>query len=277
MGKRDAYRRDLEILLTQSLEDGASEEMLHFLTAHSNLPGRRANLELAHAFADLVEENAHRRAERLWDFCSSMTELSAAQAPTNEPDEFLPFCGAIGLGAIGAQDDSLFVPALQSLGKLAHDARWRMREAVRFGLQRLLISRSEDVLLVLEEWVAGGSNLQMRAAATAVARPDLLQRREFAFSALRLHSQIVAQALEMTDRRAEDFRTLRKALGYTLSVVTQAIPNEGFRLLEQLAVSGDRDMIWIARQNLQKKRLSEHFGDQVEAIRSVMSGEGAVR
>jgi hypothetical protein len=74
------------------------------------------------------------------------------------------------------------------------------------------------------------------------------------------------QVLRAEDRRAEPFRVLRKGLGYTLSVVVRALPEEGFTLMARLVDSGDPDALWIVRQNLKKKRLMRHFPQEVEAI-----------
>ena len=65
------------------------------------------------------------------------------------------------------------------------------------------------------------------------------------------------------------FETLRKALGYTVSVVVQALPDAGFAWLAQLAGSPDRDVLWIARQNLNKSRLVRESPDQVARLTSL--------
>lgn len=51
-------------------------------------------------------------------------------------------------------------------------------------------------------------------------------------------------------------RVLRQALGYAVSVVAAAAPDEGIPLLERLATAADADARWIARENLKKARLT---------------------
>jgi hypothetical protein len=43
-------------------------------------------------------------------------------------------------------------------------------------------------------------------------------------------------------------------------------PAEGFPLLRKFAAVRDRDMAWIIRENLKKKRLTEPFGKDVEQV-----------
>jgi hypothetical protein len=195
-----------------------------------------------------------------------MAKTSADQAPVNAPEELIPFCGALGLGAIGALSPSLFHPALAALRRLAHDPRWRMREAVCCGLQRLLALQTQATLNTLAGWVAPGEWLEMRAAAAAVAEPALLEDERTAVSALQLHRDIMDHVVAAEDRRAETFRVLRKGLGYTLSVVVCARPHEGFAFMARLVDSGDPDVLWIVKQNLRKNRLLKNFPQEVASL-----------
>ena len=61
------------------------------------------------------------------------------------------------------------------------------------------------------------------------------------------------------ERRSEEFKALRKGLGYCWSVAVAAAPEVGKPAFEQLvgraAASDDRDLAWVARENLRKRRL----------------------
>ena len=57
------------------------------------------------------------------------------------------------------------------------------------------------------------------------------------------------------DRRAEEFKVLRKALAYGWSVAVVADPSAGKPLLEKWLGSNDRDVAWLARENMKKDRL----------------------
>jgi hypothetical protein len=270
MSKKENHRRDLIDLCEEFLETGDARRLMEYIVSNSNLPGRRANLELAWAFSEVVEDFSQMETDPLWGFCVNLAEISADEAPVNAPQEFLAFCGAIGIGAIGSIDPGFFDRALTALKALAHDARWRMRESVCFGLQRLMAKRDRDTLKALESWIIGGDLLEMRAASATVAEPGLLRDRDTAISTLQLHGKIIYQVLETKERKSEGFRVLRKALGYTLSVVVQAVPREGFQFMAQLAASQDSDVLWIVKENLKKNRLVKNFPDQVESITGLL-------
>lgn len=55
---------------------------------------------------------------------------------------------------------------------------------------------------------------------------------------------------------SEEFRSLRKGLGYGWSVVVAALPDKGKLRMERWLDSDDKDVAWIMRQNLKKKRLA---------------------
>jgi hypothetical protein len=266
--KIENHKQDLALLFDEFLATGNAGRLTTYLASHSNLPGPRGNLELAVAFADTVKQYAPEKGEALWSLCTKMTEVSAEEAPVNDPREFIPFCGAVGLGALGAASPTLFTKAIPALRALANDPRWRMREAVPMALQRLVASRSQETLDALRPWAAGGSPLEMRAAAAGVAEPALLKDAATACAALALHEAIFDRLLEIKERRSDEFKALRKGLGYTLSVVVQALPEAGFQLMRALVATQDKDVLWIVKENLKKNRLVRNFPAEVESVRA---------
>ena len=270
MGKRDGHKQDLCRLFDEFDARGDAEALVAYLVSNSSLPGPRGNLELAQAFGDVVGERAGegQTPESLWALCDGLTGITAAEAPVNDPREFLPFCGAVGLGAMGAAGARYSGPALGALRDLARDPRWRMREAVCFGLQQILAVHPSEVLPEFETWVAAGHPLELRAVAASLAEPSLLKDGAMAMDALALHQGILAQLQEMVDRRSDAFRALRKGLGYTLSVVVYAVPQEGFAYLTELAGVDDRDVHWILKQNLKKNRLVKNYPAEVDLLRA---------
>ncbi len=273
MAKKETHKQGLIILFNGWAETGDTEALTDYLVSNSNLPGRRANLELAEAFADGVADHSQERdATGAWELCVAMTQISADEAPVNDPREFLPFCGTVGVGAIGSVSPPYYEPAIAVLRRLAGDPRWRMREAVRMGLQRLLAARGQDTLRALAGWVAGGDLLEMRAAAAAVAEPSLLNDAVIARSGLQLHQEIFDQLLQVEDRKTEAFRILRKALGYTLSVVVYALPDAGFEYMAaDLINTQDSDVRWIVKENLKKNRLAKNYPEEVETMKELMT------
>jgi hypothetical protein len=78
MTRINEYRKALE-----STADRAA-----YLLAHSGLPGPRGNLELARAAAEVSSRPELGR----W------AKLGPDKAPTGTAEEFLAFCGVLGLG-----------------------------------------------------------------------------------------------------------------------------------------------------------------------------------
>jgi hypothetical protein len=73
-----------------------------------------------------------------------------------------------------------------------------------------------------------------------------------------------------TDRKREEFRVLRRTLGYTLSVITAAAPERGFALMRECASWNDSDVVWILRENLKKKRLAK-FAQDAEVVSKLLA------
>ena len=82
---------------------------------------------------------------------------------------------------------------------------------------------------------------------------------------LALLEGVTEELAEVDDRRSDEFRTLRKTLGYGWSVAVVALPEEGKPRFEQLLESDDPDVRWVARENLRKKRLERMDPAWVEA------------
>jgi len=236
------------------------------LLEHSRLPGPRGNLELAALFAEEVAGRAAQEPAPWWDLCSALAGLSAHRAPTGDPGEFVAFCGTLGAAAVACVVEDRTAPALDILRGAAADPRWRLREAAAMGLQRLLLARRKETLSALERWVRGGRPLELRAVAAALAEPSVLAIGENADAAVALHREVLTRLLASGSRTSSAVRTLRQALGYTLSVVTVARPEAGFALLEELLASRDDDGLWIVRENLRKARLARRFPERTKAL-----------
>ncbi len=270
MSKKERHQQDLANFLDDFLKTGDEDTISRYLISNSNLPSPRANLELAKAFAEAVEIYSIRNPERLWSLCLKLVEISPNEAPANNPKEFLPFCGAYAIGAIGSVCPAFFERALSRLQKSANDPRWRIREAVAMGIQKLLAKRGQRTLKALESWIEDNKWLAMRAVAAGVAEPTLLRIEQTARGALMLHRKIFALVLATKERKSSEFKAMRKGLGYTLSVVVYAIPKDGFEYIHQLVDSQDPDILWILRENLKKNRLVKNFPSEVASIKKLL-------
>jgi hypothetical protein len=230
-----------------------------YLRRNSGLPGPRANLELAQAAAESASPARIRR------WCAISPEHGS-------DDEYLAFCGVIGLGILAARGSK---PALGRLGLFASDPRWRIREAVALGLQ-LVGDRDWDQLLrTARSWAAKGT-LPMRAAAAALAEPRLLQPSSRVRPALAILDRITRTvARTPAGKRDDDFRVLRQGLAYAWSVLVAAEPGVGKTYMEVWMRSSDSDVRWIMLQNLRKTRLERMDRAWVARWKRVLAPGGA--
>lgn len=249
MTKREMYRERL-----RSLTDWDD-----FLLENSGLPGPRGNIELAQAVAD----------EGSLALFNRYTGFDAQRAPANSAEEFLSFCGTLGLARLIAEGRFELLPELK---RLASDSRWRTREAVAMGLQRLGDVDMPRLVAELADW-STGNRLEQRAAVAALCEPRLLREERYAKVALDLLDKLTASIIDADDRSSDEFRALRKALGYCWSVAAAALPSEGLRRMQLWFSYTDPDVRWVMRQNLRKARLERIDADWV--ARSVnMLAEG---
>ena len=206
-----------------------------FLAEKSGLPGPRGNIELAQAVADEAPAALLRRYSR-------------------QADEFLAFCGTVGLGRLLAEGDD---NAEAELHRLARDERWRVREAVAMALQRLGDVSEPRLLEIVERWVADPSLLVRRTAIAGACEPRLLTRAETAGRVLSVldHATRGLSACAADERRSEPFRVLRQALAYCWSVALAAAPAARFAHFAAWTTAQDRDVRWVLRKNLAKTRM----------------------
>ena len=269
MSKKESYKEHLTGFINAYLKTGITENLMEYLTSNSHLPGPRGNLELADVFADLVRDYGGREHEKLWSLCLQMSQFSLIEAPVNNPKEFLVFCGARGVGVLGASP-RFFQEAMSRLKELASDARWRTREGVAMAIQGMIEKQPQGTLKGIEEWVERDNWLVMRAVAAGVAEPALLKDERTAESAFELHKQIFSKIAAARERKSSEFKTLKQGLGYSLSVVVRAVPGEGFEYMRQLAEQQDADVLWIVKENLKKNRLLKNFPEEVASTKKLL-------
>lgn len=212
------------------------------LLHESNLPGPRANLELMQAAADLGDEAAFRR----W------IAHDPDAAPVNSPQGFLVMCGVVGLGRLLAEGRT---DLLDTVRAFANDPRWRVREAAAMALQRWGAADMPALLAAMESW-SRGTLLERRAAVAGLCEPGLLSDPDRVARVLALLDAITASLTESDRRGSDDYKVLRKALGYGWSVAAAACPEIGLPALEKWFASTDRDVIWVMKENLGKNRLA---------------------
>ena len=115
-----------------------------------------------------------------------------------------------------------------------------------------------------------GSPLEQRAAAAALCEPSLLENRDETRRVLQVLDGITASIEGVEDRTSDQFKALRKGLGYCWSVATVVLPQEGKKLMEGWLTSEDADVRWIMKENLRKKRLERMDMGWVQKCREIL-------
>ena len=227
MSKSEDYRQTL-----QSLND-----WVPYLKKNSGLPGPRGNLELAHAVAEIGDQEKFER-------------FLTCDGKENTPEVFVLFCGVVGLGKLAARQPELF----NRLREYASDTRWRIREAAPTGLQ---LTGDQDMDLLLREmktW-SKGNWYEKRAAAATLSEPRLLKQSKQAKQVLQILDRITASMKTGDESKDESYKILRQGMGYCWSVAVAAFPESGKPFMEKWLDHPDKDIRWMMKENLRKNRL----------------------
>jgi len=244
MSKSEQYRARLAAL----------DDWDAYLLKESGLPGPRANLELVQLAADMGTPEQFKR----W--------VAIKPTSTAEPAlEYLPLCGAVGLGHLVAERTraSARSSQLKTLRRLSSDPRWRVREGVVMGLQQWGDRDMPALVDEMEDW--GKGNLyEQRAAVAVTCEPRLLKDKAQVKRVLKLLDTVTQALIQETDRKSDPFRTLKKGLAYCWSVAVAASPTDGKRAMEKWLRTDDPDVRAIMRDNLGKDRLRRMDPDWVK-------------
>ena len=264
-----ADRAQVTSLLAQALSTGEGRPLEDYLTANSHLPGPRGNLELLDAFAAAVGDLAVAAPAAVSALAALLNRWACSPAPVTEPGVMLSCASAISRGQLAASAPDQWAEQFIGLERAARDERWRVREMVAAGLQRMLKADWDRTCASLLAWATSPDPLVVRAAVAGVAEPPLLKPMQRADAALAIQRRAVEQlkAIPDSDRKSEPARTLRQALGYTISVVVVGTPDNGLGLLAEMARSQDADVRWVVAENLKKNRLKP-WPDRVAQIRA---------
>ncbi len=262
MGKRGNYINQLLPLLQKG---SAFEDLEQMLVANSNLPGPRANLELAWAFADCFEKI--QLTEELSHLLTAWANLAPEQAPSGHPLEFLPFCAIQALGAAYLRTTGR-EHILVVLKKAAGDSRWRVREAVAMGFQRIAEMDFAIAQEVFSAWLSDATLMEKRAILAALAHGPLLKPPERAEFCLDITELVLRNLLRLPrqERKTEGFRILKQGLEYSISLFVESLPEQGFARLEKWVEEDDADLRHIIKSNLLKARLAKKHAAKVQGL-----------
>jgi hypothetical protein len=253
-----AVHSTLPALVERALA-GNPRPLEFFLREQSHLPGTRANLELVHDLSFLLAALVKEQPEQVRALLDYLISDDRHKVVSNTPEEFVMLCGVVALGACAAARSIWRSEVFELLGQYACSTCWRVREGTAIAFQRLLAASPKEAICFLSILAKQGNYFQQRAAIAALAEPPLLYVDELLTAALALQRVILdrMRSAPATERKREDFRALRQALGYTVSVITAAAPEEGFAIMRTCATWNDSDITWVLRENLKKKRLAK--------------------
>jgi hypothetical protein len=161
----------------------------------------------------------------------------------------------------------------------ASDGRWRVREGVAMGFQRIAEHDFSVVQHIFNEWLGEATLLERRAIVAALAHPDLLTCPDRASACLAITDRILGDLLRLprAERRHEGFRVLKKGLQYAISVFVAAAPAEGFAFIRRWATVDDGDIRSILKANLQKARLTKTHSAEVASALAVLERKAPQR
>jgi hypothetical protein len=263
---------DLSRLLDDACRSGEDGALRAAMLAESRLPGPRLNLRLLDEFAATVVDRLPSTGtdpvvgavERLLD---SWAATSGSDA--NDPVVVLPCAAVLAYGWVGAARPEWYPDEISKLVVAAADPRWRVRELVATACQRLLEADWPRTIATLLDWSADPHPLVVRAAVAAVAEPRVLDTGERWVAAMAVQRAGLARLarVPLGERRSSHVRTLRQALGFTVSVVGAASGDFGPML--EAAQSGDPDLRWVAAKNAEHKRL-DRWPDQLAELRAAL-------
>lgn len=234
-----------------------------YLREHSNLPGLHANLELADDVGYLLRAALTHNAEGVYALLRDFAYRDRKAVASNSPSEFILLCGIIAYSTCAAVKTEWRAELFELLAQLARSSHRRVRESVIQSYQHLLSADLSDTVIQLKALMLKGTYLQQCTAVITLAEPYLLYSSELLASALEFQRLALEniRCASFEDRKREAFRQLRRALGFTISVITASAPDKGFALMRECAEWNDPDVTWILRENLKTKRLARFVQD----------------
>lgn len=256
---------ELADALDEAVERDKTDRLYKLLGLASGLPGPRANMALANAFAtDLAA-----RGKKADELAFAMATMPPSRAPGATEREFLPVCGVIAVGARAAADKALRPKALAVLHDAAEDLRFRVRDAVPIALARMGAKMGDELAYDLETWMDG--YFQATAAILALEMPEFLAALKLEYGVINRIHEAFAMACDAprSAARYPGFKALMEALGHVPAGVSQKF---GIHVVDRLVMWSEvqiPEMREIIRKNLRDKRL-QRMGDELDRVREAL-------
>jgi hypothetical protein len=253
---------------------GDARALHDVLARGSGLPGTRANLPLADAFAEL----ARARGAAADPILVALVKLDPDAARGGTALEFLPVCGVAGLGARAAQDDTAYARGLEVLHHAADDLRFRVRAEVCRALARIGARRGVELATDVAPWMDGF--FHAAAVVTALGDAQWLARLEHAAVVLARLEEGFALARDASRAAARypGRKALVDALATTPAAAAARFGVPVFDTLERwAAATHDPELREAIEKNLGGSRLAGRFAAEVQNVRAALSSSEAPR
>jgi len=267
MRSAEGLRGDVLLSAFDEALAGKTERLFVQLGIVSGLPGERANLNLAQAFA--VEcVGRGKAADRL---AFLMAELDAAAAPGASPREFLPMCGILAIGARAAADPSLRKKTLPILHDAAGDLRFRVREAVPTALAKLGSAMGDALVHEVASWTDGF--FQAAAVLLAMADPGWLPTIDDAAAATaRLdESYLLVRKAARSAARYPGYKALVDALCVAPAPVALRFGVPIFDMLVRWSNTEMPELRDAIEKNLRSPKVAARYGEEVARVRAALA------
>ncbi|UYP46864.1 hypothetical protein NEF87_003149 [Candidatus Lokiarchaeum ossiferum] len=273
MNKKDRLLDLLTPIFEKAIRENNSNSLYQFLIQNCELPGRRANLELAHAFSICVmnDKKALLKSAK-WQLLEGLVSVSEAVAPVNSPKEFLPFSGYIGMGGFVKKNPEYLDKVLQHYKNAAVDGRWRVREAIAQGTKYFIADHADSIFIEFKKWVDEHDFMLIRGALAGLAIPSFLEDQKYSVKLLDLLGDVITivQQIEEVHYKDDKFIILEKGLKFIISVAVASNPRYGFELMFHWTDGASSKLTKILMENCKKARIAKKFPQEVQAVMKIL-------
>ena len=269
MGTGDGLRGDVMTAAFADAVAGRPDRLWVQLGIQSGLPGTRANLVLAQAFAAECVARG-KPADKL---ALTMATLSPEAAPGASEREFLPVCGVLAIGARAASDPkdlALRKKAIALLHEASEDVRFRVREVVPVALAKIGAGMGDALVHELASWMDGF--FQATAALLAMAQPNFLPTIDDANAALTRLDE--AYALARNAARSAARYPGRKALVDALAIAPAALATRfGVPVFDHLVTWSNTEMPELRgaiETAIHSGKLASRYASEIKRVRAAL-------
>jgi len=246
---------------------GKSGDLYAILSRGSGLPGTRANLPLARAFAQACATDARGPA-----LAERMAKTSADEAPGGSPLEMIPLAGVLAAGACAARQPKAREAMLTVIHDACDDLRFRVREAAPEALAELGAREGPALLAHVGSFAEG--YFHAAALLDALASPAWLPTLHEAEPVVAL----VERAFDLADRapraavRWPGYKALAEAFERDLATLALRFGEPMLAAAAGFARAGDPHLREVVVRALAERRLRARFPSELANALGALEG-----